>query len=365
MDSSDFVVLAQARDWRRVGFEVILITVAESRGSAPQQLGALCAIRADGAFAGSVSGGCLEEEWIERVRAGETLSLPRVAEYGVDRGETRPLRLPCGGMLRLVVERIGRTDWIDAVLARTNGRRSVSRILDLADGSIQLSNSDAEPAEATRLEGRRFITVFSPPWRLLLVGAGELSRLLAEMARPLGYEVLLCDPREAYAPAALSLGVRYLPGMPDEVIADLPADSRTAILALSHDSSLDDMALLTALKSEAFFVGALGSRAAAAKRRERLAPYFFPEELDRLRSPVGLDLGTRRPGEIAVAILAELIAVQNGQNGRAKWTAPPDSGMLVPSARRTTDSPTEPGIQGNAGARLGGLSDPDRKRESQ
>ncbi|MDD2676768.1 MAG: XdhC family protein [Methylacidiphilaceae bacterium] len=321
MDSSNLAVLRQARDWHRAGFGVVLATVAQTSGAAPRQPGALLAIRSDGVLAGSVSGGCVEEEWIARIRAGEELPLPVVVELESRPADNALPRLPCGGTLRVVFERIRSSEWIEEILARTAAHRLAARILDLTDGTIRWT--DAIPAEATRLENGRLVTVFGPPWRLLLVGAGEIARCLAAMAQLLGYEVLLCDPREAFAPATSLPGVRHLPGMPDEVVSALPPDPRTAIVALSHDPMLDDMALLGALHSEAFYVGALGSRATAEKRRKRLSPYFFPEELDRLSSPVGLDLGARQPGEIAAAILAEMIAVKNRRLSRNGGEGPP------------------------------------------
>ncbi|CAB4242765.1 Lipoprotein [Methylacidimicrobium sp. AP8] len=312
MDSANLAVLRQALEWHRAGFGVVLATIAHSAGPAPRPPGALWAVRSDGLSAGSVGGGCVEEEWIGRVRAGEALPRPAVVEFGPGSAEAGSPRLPCGGTLRVVFERIGSGDWIEEVLARTADRRPVARSLELADGAVGWR--EAGPAETTRLEEGRLVTIFGPPLRLLLIGAGEIARCLAAMAQPLGYEVLLCEPREALAPSASLLpGVRRLPGLPDEAVAAVRPDPRTAVVALSHDPALDDMALLAALPSAAFYVGALGSRAHAERRRRRLAPYFLPGELDRLSSPVGLDLGGRQPGEIAAAILAELIAVKNGR----------------------------------------------------
>lgn len=313
MDSLDLRVLGDAAAWKRAGHAVTLVTVVETWGSAPRPPGALLAVRDDGAVSGSVSGGCVEDDLVARVRAGEGLgaTVPSMLAYGVTRDEASRFGLPCGGTLRLVQEPVQDVAWIDEVLRRTDDHRLVARTLSLSDGSVTLR--DAERGEAMAFDGLRLTTLFGPRWRLLLIGAGQLSMAVAQMARLLDFEILVCEPREEYRTAWDLPGVVHLTGMPDDEVVAMRPDAHTAIVALTHDPKLDDMALLEALGSNAFYVGALGSRRNQRARRDRLMEHFGiePEALDRLHGPVGLRLGARTPAEIAVAIVAEIVQVRN------------------------------------------------------
>ncbi|MFL6672715.1 MAG: XdhC family protein [Massilia sp.] len=311
MESLDLQVLESARAWHRAGHAVTLVTVIDTWGSAPRPPGALLALRDDGQVAGSVSGGCVEDDLIARVRAGERPSGPSLLTYGVSKEEAARFGLPCGGTLRLLQEPLVDTDWVDDLLARTGAHRLVARELDLDTFTIRLR--DAHRGDQPQFDGKRLVTLFGPRWRLLVIGAGQLSRVFAQMAQALDYEVLVCDPREEYAAGDLPEGVRYVPGMPDDAVLALQPDAHTAIVALTHDPKLDDMALIEALRSPAFYVGALGSRANTARRQERLALFDLSEnEIARLHGPIGLYIGSRTPAEIAVSILAEITAVKNG-----------------------------------------------------
>jgi xanthine dehydrogenase accessory factor len=320
MDSLDLQVLQQARDWRREGRPVWLVTVVETWGSAPRPPGALLALRDDGLVVGSVSGGCVEDDLIERVRTGERVARPSEIRYGVTRDEAARFGLPCGGTLRLVQEPLIEHGWIDDLLARTARHELVARRLDLATGAMALE--PASRGEAFAFDGRTMRAVFGPRWRLLMIGAGQLSRALAQMAQLLDFEVVCCDPREEFHLTWDVPGTRFAKGMPDDVALEMQLDPHSAVVALTHDPKLDDMVLLEALKSPAFYVGALGSRANTAKRKERLAMFdLSADEIARLHGPVGLDIGSRTPGEIAVSILAEIVAVRNGVELRQKKAA--------------------------------------------
>jgi xanthine dehydrogenase accessory factor len=313
MESLDLHVLRSARDWFAAGHTVTLVTVVETWGSAPRPPGALLAIRDDGVVAGSVSGGCVEDDLIARVRQGQRTAVPGLLTYGVTKDEAARFGLPCGGTLRLVQEPLLDIVWLDQLLARTGKHERVLRTLDLGTGNVTLSDA-AEPADGElTFDGERLSTWFGPRWRLLIIGAGQLSRVLAQMAAALDYQVMVCDPREEYNLTWDVPGAQWLPGMPDDVVLDIEPDAHTAIVALTHDSKLDDMALLEALKSSAFYIGALGSRANTAKRRERLALFDLDAaQIARLHGPIGLHIGSRVPAEIAVSILAEIISVKNG-----------------------------------------------------
>ncbi|MEK9951222.1 MAG: XdhC/CoxI family protein [Curvibacter sp.] len=316
MESLDLRVLADALAWQRAGHGVSLVTVVQTWGSAPRPPGALLAVRADGVVSGSVSGGCVEDDLIARAKAAlaagvqdPAVARPELIVYGVDPDEAARFGLPCGGTLRLVQEPLQDTAWIAQLLARTAEHRLVARTLDMMTGAVTLA--DAVRGQGLAFDDRTLTTVFGPRWRLLLIGAGQLSQAVAQMAGLLDFEVLVCDPREEY-PMELP-GVQRLAGMPDDVVRELLPDAHTAIVALTHDPKLDDMALLEALKSAAFYVGALGSRRNQAARKQRLAEHFdlSADELARLHGPVGLALGARTPAEIAVAILAEIVQVKN------------------------------------------------------
>jgi xanthine dehydrogenase accessory factor len=311
MDSLDLQVLGQARDWVRSGRPTWLVTVVETWGSAPRPPGALLALRDDGLVVGSVSGGCVEDDLIDRVRHGERVGAPSQITYGVSKDEAARFGLPCGGTLRLVQEPLTDAAWIDALLARTGNHELVARCVDLGSGAVALES--ARRGDAFTLTADTMRQVFGPRWRLLVIGAGQLSRVLAQMALPLDFEVIVCDPREEYHLTWDVPGTQFTREMPDDAVLRLELDPHSAVVAVTHDPKLDDMVLLEALKSPAFYVGALGSRVNTAKRKERMRLFDLAEnEIARLHGPIGLDIGSRTPAEIAVSILAEIIAVKNG-----------------------------------------------------
>ena len=311
MQSLDLDVLNDARDWAKTGHRVSLLTVVETFGSAPRPVGAMLAIRDDGRISGSVSGGCVEDDLILRATRGEYTATPRHLTYGVSKDEATRFGLPCGGTLGLVCEVLQTLTWIDELLAACAAHQGVTRKLDMQSGAVSLSA--AEHDDELKFDGKTLCSVFGPRWRLLIIGAGQLSQILARMAAPLGYAVYICDPRDSYADAWDAALGTYLPGMPDDVVRELNCDAHTAIAAVTHDPKLDDMALLEALRSAAFYVGALGSQANQAKRRERLSLFdLSAQQIARLHGPIGLSIGSRTPAEIAVSILAEMTAVKNG-----------------------------------------------------
>jgi xanthine dehydrogenase accessory factor len=311
VDSLDLQVLSQAREWHAQDHAVWLVTVLETWGSAPRPPGALLAMRGDGQVVGSVSGGCVEDDLIDRVRKGERVARPSLVTYGVTKEEAARFGLPCGGTLRLVQEPLRDTAWIDELLARTSRHELVARRLDLSSGEVAVE--PARRGEAFVFDGQTLRALFGPRWRMLIIGAGQLSRVLARMALALDFEVICCDPREEYHLGWDVPDTRFSKSMPDDLVQELQLDPHCAVIAVTHDPKLDDLVLLEALKSPAFYVGALGSRSNTAKRRERLAMFdLTAEEIDRLHGPIGLDLGGRTPAEIAVSILAEVIAVRHG-----------------------------------------------------
>ena len=310
MNSVDLEVLSRVASWLVEGHRVTLVTIVKTWGSSPRPAGSMLAVRHDCGLVGSVSGGCVEDDLVERIRSGAVAALsPQVVQYGVTRDESRRFGLPCGGILQLVVEPLRETASTKQLLREIRERSIVARRLHLKSGRVEIQS--ALPLQELEFDGEILTTIHGPRWRLLIIGAGQVSRYLAEMALALDYQVIVCDPREEYARSWN--GADVAPGMPDDVVMEMAPDSRTAIVCLTHDPKLDDLALLEALKSAAFYVGAIGSRANNEKRRTRLALFdITPDEIARLHGPAGLPIGSKTPPEIAISILAEMTAVRHG-----------------------------------------------------
>ena len=309
MNSLDTEVLQHALAWLREGHAVHLATVVQTWGSAPRQAGAMLAVRKDGRVVGSVSGGCIEDDLIARAQTGQLPSKPEWARYGVSQEEAARFGLPCGGTLRLVIEPLLLEDWIDRVVEVTQTQQLIGRWLDLTTGVSTLTN--ARPGQLTEVKEEGCHFVYGPHWRLLIIGANQTAQALAQIATMLEFQVIVCDPREEFTADWDMPGVSLQPGMPDDAVLAIQTDARTAIVAITHDPKLDDMALLEALKSKAFYVGALGSSRNQAKRRQRLLDFDLTEEdIARLHGPVGLQIGSRTPAEIAVAVGAQLVQVR-------------------------------------------------------
>jgi xanthine dehydrogenase accessory factor len=307
----DLEVLHALRAWQESEQPVWLVTVVQTFGSSPRPPGAMLVLRGDGLRVGSVSGGCIEDDLSRRAQEGGLPSgRAETLIYGVTREEAQHFGLPCGGTLRLVVEPVRRAGWTDELLAHVAAQRLVRRELHLP--TLRVTLGDAARGDGVSFDGERLVTVHGPRWRLLIIGAGQTSAYLAQMAQALDYQVLVCDPREEMRQTWNVPGTVLLTDMPDDAVTAIRPDAHTAIVALTHDPKLDDMALLEALKSPAFYVGALGSHRNNAQRRQRLALFDLSrEEIDRLHGPVGLPIGSRTPPEIAVSILAHLISVRN------------------------------------------------------
>jgi xanthine dehydrogenase accessory factor len=317
MDNVDRQVFSAVQRWANEGYRFALVTVARTWGSAPRPPGAWLALREDGLVQGSVSGGCIEDDLIDRMRTGTLVGehgaeRPYKLTYGVTRAEADRFRLPCGGTLELVVEPAPDLKLLAEAERRVATGRLAQRSVDLLSGLVSVS--DGAGNDTVAWDGNVLTTQHGPLWRLLIIGAGQVSRYLAQMAQALDYVVSVCDPRVEYSAEWNVTGAPWVAGMPDDVVLEMSLDPRSAVVALTHDPKLDDMALLEALQSPAFYVGALGSHANNAKRRERLCKYFGLQqsEADRLHGPVGLPIGSRTPPEIALSILAEMTAVRRG-----------------------------------------------------
>ncbi len=318
VDSVDLEVLRRALDWQEQGHGVTLYTVVATWGSSPRPPGSLLALRDDGEVEGSVSGGCVEEDLLATPPVTEAGRVCSIITYGVSQEDSARFGLPCGGTLRLVREPLLETDWVRELLSRCHRHERLMRELDLATGTVRLHAVDNP--EALHCDGRRLLAPFGPAWRLLLIGAGQLSRHVAQIARSLGFRTLICDPRPGYSYDWTALGATLVPGMPDDAVRAARPDPHTAVVALTHDPVLDDLALIAALQSDAFYVGALGSRLNSDKRRERLRSLGVEQgQLARLHGPIGLPIGSRTPSEIALSLMAELVALRSGAG--APWAS--------------------------------------------
>ncbi len=308
VDSLDQRVLTQLREWLAAGGTHWLCTVIATYGSSPRPVGSLLAVAAGGQIEGSLSGGCIEEDLVDKLRRGELgAGLPEVVEYGVSAADNERLGLPCGGRLQLLIEKCQRRDvaMLDKILAQLVKRACITRQLSLASGVSELLLSGQ--SLPLRFDQAQLSHTYGPRFQLILIGAGQLSISLAEMAQRLDYRVVVCDPRQEMIAQWPVPGVELIQGMPDDVIRERAGDPFSIIITLTHDPRIDDMALMEALTTPAFYIGALGSIKTTETRLQRLTALgLTPSQLARLHAPVGLSIGSKTPPEIAISILAEL-----------------------------------------------------------
>lgn len=314
MQAVDNEVLKSVVAWLRGDRTCWLATVVATWGSSPRPVGSLLACDRDGHVVGSLSGGCVEDDLLEKLTNGELArSAPQHFRYGVTAEETERLGLPCGGHLDIVVEPLGPAD-VDhfaAILTALEERRCVERVVDLATGGQQLASVDQYRALSYDQADQRLTQTFGPRYQLFIIGAGMVSKYLAELALMLDYAVTVCDPREQLLADFAVPGVVCIAAMPDDAIKAHANDPLSAIVALTHDPRIDDMGLMEALKAPAFYVGAMGSSRTSASRRTRLAALDLSDaEIARLHAPIGLPIGSKTPPEIAVAVIAEITAVR-------------------------------------------------------
>ncbi len=308
MNSTDQTILSCLLASLTQGEQPWLVTVVATIGSSPRPVGSLVAFRADGSQVGSVSGGCVEEDLIARLLAGEFAG-PQVylTEYGVSAEDNEKWGLPCGGRLELAIQRLDNKDleWVRNAYQAMLARQTLSRTVTLSSGDTQVrSAAQFEPLE---VRDDTMTHCFGPRHRLLLVGAGQLAASLSTLALAMDYEVLLADSREWALDQWQGPQVEKILGLPDDVVREHAADKHCAVITLSHDPRVDDMALMEALDSACWYVGALGSVRTTEKRLQRLSQLgLSPDALAGLHAPVGIAIGSKTAMEIAVSIMAEL-----------------------------------------------------------
>ena len=307
MNSLDLDVLRTALAWMQAGHRVTLGTVVKTWGSSPRPPGSVMALRDDGQVVGSVSGGCIEDDLVYRLRKGDAaFSKAGLTTYGSNAEEAQRFGLPCGGTVQVVLEPVTAASRLDELLTAIEARHGVERRLDLETGEVTLT--DSGESDRVEFDGRVLRSVHGPRHRLLVIGGGQLSRYVAAMAVMLDYDVMVCDPRPEYHEGWQAIaGTTLSTKMPDDLVLEMGLGVHDAVVALTHDPKLDDLALMEALKTPAFYVGALGSKKSSSARRERLLQFdVTSQELDRLRAPIGLPIGAKTPAEIAVSVVAQL-----------------------------------------------------------
>jgi len=333
MENLDIVVLRTLKTWREAGLRAMLTTVVRTWGSSPRPVGSIMALCETGAVVGSVSGGCIEDDLIAQYsKANAILDRPPVLlKYGISADEAHRFGLPCGGTLELLLEFNPSAESLAQLILSLEKGQLTQRATQLQTGDVTLRASDA-PSELY-IDETQLINTFGPEYRMLLIGAGQMTEYLATMALFNGFAVTVCDPREEYRGAWSVPGVLVKHDMPDDLVLSFKPDRRSCVIALTHDPKLDDLALLAALDTEAFYIGAIGSRRNNILRQQRMIEHFDQTEasLSRLRGPIGIYIGSKTPAEIAVSIMAEVLAVKNG--------VPLPRDMDVAHAKNTHEGP--------------------------
>ena len=325
MENLDVMVLRTLRDWRASGKRALLATVVRTWGSSPRPVGSIMALCEDGAVVGSVSGGCIEDDLIYRhtqayaptssaEEVGKKIPSgpPAFVKYGITADDAHRFGLPCGGTLELLLEYDPDAAALAQLVAALEAGQLMQRSVRLRDGAVTLAPAAA--SSALSLSASELVNTFGPEYRMLLIGAGQLTEYLATMALFSGFAVTVCDPREEYRSNWSVPGAKVLSDMPDDVVIAFKPDRRSCVIALTHDPKLDDLALMEALGTDAFYIGAIGSRRNNKTRHQRMAEHFGLNEaaLARLRGPIGIYIGSKTPPEIAVSVMAEVLAVKNG-----------------------------------------------------
>lgn len=311
MRSLDVQVLARVVDWLQSGTRVWLCTIVDTWGSSPRPIGSMLAVNAAGQWAGSVSGGCLEEDLIRRFteETPETAA-PSFVDYGVTDADKSRFQLPCGGQIRLLIEPLSgdvATAHMVELVEHLERREPVTRVLSLSGAAPVLQAATLAPGVLQ--EGSSIYHTLGPRTRMLLIGAGEVSRFIARFAAASDFDVTVCEPRETFLNGWDEPGIETLQVLPDDLIRKRFQDRYCAILALAHDPRVDDMALLEAFRSSAFYIGAMGSQRTSAARRERLFQLGVDRNaMTRLHAPIGFNIGSKTPAEIAISAMAQVVA---------------------------------------------------------
>ena len=314
MQAVDHLVISQVANWLDQRHSCWLATVVATYGSSPRPIGSMMTCNSEGAVEGSLSGGCVEEDLIDKLISGEIAQKGcQFFRYGRTSEEAEKFGLPCGGHLDIVVEALEPTPSnrysFRQIREKLDARQQVKRIVDLSRAESQVVGATSFEQLDYRPEDQELVQVYGPRYQLMLIGAGIVSRYVADFAQALDYDITICDPREEILEAFPVANVRCVREMPDDAVRKFANDRHSAIVALTHDPRIDDMGMMEALETEAFYVGAMGSGRTSEKRRKRLRELDVSEDaLARLHAPIGLPIGSKTPPEIAISILAEITA---------------------------------------------------------
>jgi len=328
--STEHRVLDAVAQWLNQAKTVWLCTIVKTWGSSPRPAGSVLAYQETYGVVGSLSGGCIEESLIRQFSSASgdlnALNGPVLYDYAISVEDQAKYRLPCGGQITILIERLSATPHVvqhfNKILSALSLRQRVRREVSLIDGGMRFSLVDELPVGSDVVKSAGSVAIlFGPVFKMLLLGAGEVSYSVAKIAMSLDFSVTICDPRETFIQGYQQAGVEVIQCLPDDLVRARFSDSYSAILALAHDPRVDDMALMEALKTKAFYIGAMGSARTSADRRKRLAQLDCSQsEINQLHSPIGFNIGSKKPAEIAVSIMAQVLAVRNEFLGRLENT---------------------------------------------
>lgn len=316
MQQLDLQVIRQALEWSLAGQRLWLCTVLGTYGSAPRGPGSLLIANEVGQWLGSLSGGCVEEEFLAQLQAGAFAQPFNLIRYGAADKPRSTVRLPCGGVLDVLVENLPADCTVQEHLRQLQGalqgQRRLIRAIDLDAGTRLLLDDRSQGPRVERTDGTLRLRIGAAQ-RLLLAGYSSVSHFCAEFGLALGFEVLLCEPREEVLAGVQLPNIEVVRLLPSRVIAEGGCHNDTAVVASTHDPRLDDLAMIEAVRSPAFYIGVMGSRLTTAKRFERLRRVggLSEAEIARIQAPIGLNIGSKTPAEIALAVLADIVRVRN------------------------------------------------------
>lgn len=317
----DLQVIDQALRWAKQGHPLWLCTVLATFGSSPREPGAMLVARQDGEHLGSLSGGCVEEDFLERLRQGEFSKPIQRVRYGSQGSEPAASRvqLPCGGSLDILIERLEPSSstvaHLETLHATLLGQQTLMRRIPLNGRAAYFDPNETPGPTILQKDGVVGVRV-GPALRLIIAGISPVSEACASFASTLGFEVIVCDPREELCRSFAVPGVEVVAVMPSSFILSGGCHAATAVVALTHDPRIDDLAMIEAVRTEAFYIGVMGSRQTSQQRAIRLqrSGGLNPEQVGRIAMPIGLGLGSKTPSEIALAVMADIVRVHRGQS---------------------------------------------------
>lgn len=324
MQYLDLQVIEQALAWARDGETLWLCTVLSTFGSSPREPGSWLVARRDGRHVGSLSGGCVEEDFLNKVQRGEfdtPVTLVRYGESQTTQGQSSSITLPCGGILEVLIERLTPDAptlvHLEVLHATLLGQRCLMRCVDSSSGHFRFLGDNGMGPRVVHDTERKLIQLrIGPSARLIIAGISPVSVACAEFAKALGFEVIVCDPRDEARKGFSVAGVEVQAVLPSLFISSGGCHQATAVVALSHDPRIDDLAMIEAIRTPAFYIGVMGSLQSSRARRERLlrSGGLSEEEVARLHMPIGLDLGSKTPAEIALSVMADIVRIRRGKN---------------------------------------------------